>query len=67
VRQQIQRFEDMGVELLLFKLIAAIDNVRNIGGEIIAPLRSGGRQPPSPGKERATDRLKLRESVITAH
>ncbi len=39
VRRQIRRFEDMGVELLLLKMIPTIENARRIGGEIIAPLR----------------------------
>jgi FMNH2-dependent dimethyl sulfone monooxygenase len=59
VRRQVQRFADMGVELLLFKMIASIDNVRTIAGEIIAPLRQGGRyQQP--------DRPRQREGAIAA-
>ena len=38
VRQQIQRFADMGIELLLFKMAAGTDDVREIGREIIEPL-----------------------------
>lgn len=38
VRKQIQRFADMGIELLLFKMAAGKDDVREIGREIIEPL-----------------------------
>lgn len=38
VRRQIRRFEAMGVELLLCKVIPTGENVRRIGGEIIAAL-----------------------------
>lgn len=43
VRRQIQRFADMGIELLLFKMAAGIEDVREIGGEIIEPLGSRER------------------------
>ena len=39
VRKQVLRFEEMGFELLLLKLIHSVENVRTIGEEIIAPLR----------------------------
>lgn len=39
VRSQLRRFEDMGVELVLCKLIPTAENVRRIGAEVIAPLR----------------------------
>jgi len=52
VRRQIQRFGDMGLELLLLKMIASVDNVRTIAGEIIAPLRKDERQPPRAGRHR---------------
>jgi FMNH2-dependent dimethyl sulfone monooxygenase len=38
VRLQIQRFTDMGIELLLFKMAAGKDDVREIGREIIEPF-----------------------------
>jgi alkanesulfonate monooxygenase SsuD/methylene tetrahydromethanopterin reductase-like flavin-dependent oxidoreductase (luciferase family) len=41
IRRQIGRFRDMGIELILFKMTAGIDDVRRIGSEIIAPFRSG--------------------------
>ena len=37
VLQQIRRFEDMGIELLLLKLIPTVQNVQRIGEEIISP------------------------------
>lgn len=45
VRRQVQRFEDMGFELLLLKLIPSLANVQAIGEEVIAPLRAGGSTP----------------------
>ena len=39
IRKQIKRFEDMGVELLLFKLTAGVGDVSRIGDEIIQPYR----------------------------
>jgi FMNH2-dependent dimethyl sulfone monooxygenase len=41
VRRQIKRYEDMGVELLLFKMAASVDNVRRIGEDVISHLRAG--------------------------
>jgi FMNH2-dependent dimethyl sulfone monooxygenase len=35
VRRQVRRFEDMGIELLLLKLIPTAENVQRIGGEVI--------------------------------
>lgn len=40
VRRMVRRYEDMGLELLLLKMIPEADNIRHIGGEIIAPYRS---------------------------
>lgn len=42
VLRQIRRFENLGIELLLCKIIPTIENVQQIGEEIIAPLHSGG-------------------------
>jgi hypothetical protein len=39
---QIQRFESIGIELVLCKIIPTVENVQRIGEEIIAPLRRGG-------------------------
>lgn len=41
VRRQLRRFEDLGIELVLCKMIPNVENIRHIAGEIIAPLRSG--------------------------
>jgi FMNH2-dependent dimethyl sulfone monooxygenase len=42
VRRQLQRFEDLGIELVLCKMIPTIENVQRIGCEIIAPMHAGG-------------------------
>ena len=39
VRRQLQRFEQLGIELVLCKIIPTVDNVRRIGEELIAPMR----------------------------
>jgi hypothetical protein len=41
VLRQIRRFESLGIELVLCKIIPTIENVQRIGAEIIAPMRSG--------------------------
>ena len=41
VMRQVRRFESLGVELLLCKIIPTAENAQKIGEEIIAPLRSG--------------------------
>jgi FMNH2-dependent dimethyl sulfone monooxygenase len=41
VLRQIRRFESLGIELVLCKIIPTIENVQRIGEEIIAPMRSG--------------------------
>lgn len=38
VRQQVARFRDMGIELVLFKMATSLDNVRRIGEEIVEPM-----------------------------
>ena len=38
VRRQLQRFEQLGIELVLCKIIPTAENVRRIGEEIIAPM-----------------------------
>ncbi|MBM3609317.1 MAG: LLM class flavin-dependent oxidoreductase, partial [Alphaproteobacteria bacterium] len=42
VRKQVQRFADLGIELVLCKMIATTDNMQKIAAEIIAPMRGGG-------------------------
>ncbi len=38
VRRQLRRFEQLGIELVLCKIIPTAENVRRIGEEIIAPM-----------------------------
>ena len=45
VLRQVRRFEEIGIELLLCKLIPTAENLRRIGDEIIAPLQSGATLP----------------------
>ena len=45
VLRQIRRFESLGIELLLCKVIPTTQNVQRIGEEIIAPLRGGATLP----------------------
>jgi FMNH2-dependent dimethyl sulfone monooxygenase len=39
---QIRRFESIGIELVLCKIIPTVENVQRIGEEIIGPMRRGG-------------------------
>jgi alkanesulfonate monooxygenase SsuD/methylene tetrahydromethanopterin reductase-like flavin-dependent oxidoreductase (luciferase family) len=39
VRRQLRRFEDLGIEMVLCKMIPTIENLQHIGEEIIAPMR----------------------------
>jgi len=41
VLRQLRRFEDLGIELVLCKIIPTVENVQRIGREIIAPTRGG--------------------------
>src|SRR5262249_26028729 len=41
VRQQLRRFESIGIDLMLCKMIPNVENIRTIAGEIIAPMRAG--------------------------
>jgi len=40
VRKQCQRFHDMGIDLLLLKLLPNVANIERIGAEVIQPLRA---------------------------
>jgi FMNH2-dependent dimethyl sulfone monooxygenase len=42
VQAQIRRFGDIGIELLLCKMIPTPENIRKIGHEVIMPLRASG-------------------------
>jgi dimethylsulfone monooxygenase len=44
VRRQIKRFEDMGVELLLLKTVASLENIDRIADDVIEPLRHASRE-----------------------
>ena len=39
VLAQLRRFEDIGAELVLCRLVSSTENMRRIGEEIITPLR----------------------------
>jgi dimethylsulfone monooxygenase len=39
VLRQLRRFESLGIELVLCKIIPTVENVQRIGDEIISPLR----------------------------
>ncbi len=41
VVKQLRRFGDIGLELILCKLIPTVENVQRIGREIIAPIKGG--------------------------
>jgi alkanesulfonate monooxygenase SsuD/methylene tetrahydromethanopterin reductase-like flavin-dependent oxidoreductase (luciferase family) len=42
VRDQIARFRDIGIELLLFKFVPTKEDVRRVADCVIEPLRSAG-------------------------
>jgi dimethylsulfone monooxygenase len=42
VRRQLRRFEEVGIELVLCKIIPTVENVRRIGEELVAPLHNAG-------------------------
>jgi alkanesulfonate monooxygenase SsuD/methylene tetrahydromethanopterin reductase-like flavin-dependent oxidoreductase (luciferase family) len=46
VVRQMHRFEDLGIELVLCKMIPTIENVQRIGEEVIAPSRRSGTTLP---------------------
>jgi FMNH2-dependent dimethyl sulfone monooxygenase len=48
---QLRRFEDMGIELVLCKMIPSVENIRLIGREVIAPFRN--RAPAEKAKQAA--------------
>jgi alkanesulfonate monooxygenase SsuD/methylene tetrahydromethanopterin reductase-like flavin-dependent oxidoreductase (luciferase family) len=39
ILRQMRRYEEMGIELLLLKLVPTVDNVRLIGRDVIAGFR----------------------------
>jgi dimethylsulfone monooxygenase len=42
VRRQLRRFEAVGIELVLCKMIPTTENVQRLGEELIAPLKGSG-------------------------
>jgi dimethylsulfone monooxygenase len=42
VRRQLRRFEEVGIELVLCKMIPTTENVQRLGEELIAPLKGSG-------------------------
>lgn len=46
VLRQLRRFESLGVELVLCKMVANVDNIRHIAEEIIAPMHGGPSSLP---------------------
>jgi len=46
VLRQLRRFESLGIELVLCKMIPSVENIRHIAGEIIAPMRAGAASLP---------------------
>ena len=49
ISDRVRRFEDIGVELLLCKMIPDVENIRTIAGEIIAPMRGAVPALPQAG------------------
>lgn len=46
VLRQLRRFESLGIELLLCKLVPTVDNLRLIAEELIVPMRGGAAALP---------------------
>ncbi len=46
VLRQLRRYQSLGIELVLCKMIPNVDNVRHIADEIIAPMRGGASSLP---------------------
>lgn len=40
VRRQLRRFEDLGIDLILCKMLANPENIENIWGEVLSPVRT---------------------------
>ena len=39
VQKQLRRFESLGIELVLCKMVASVENVQRIAEDLIAPMR----------------------------
>jgi len=46
VLRQLRRFDSLGIELVLCKIIPTVENVQRIGEQLIAPMRSSGASLP---------------------
>ena len=46
VRKQLRRFESLGIELVLCKMVSTVDNVQRIAEDLIAPMRSSPSAQP---------------------
>jgi hypothetical protein len=49
--RQVKRFENLGIELLLVKFIPTVENVRQIGNEVISQV--GSKAPSSTARPAA--------------
>ena len=56
---QMKRYESMGIELILCKMIPTVDNIRLITREVLDPMRGG----PSPRAGGAVHHLRTSESA----
>lgn len=46
VRKQLRRFESLGIELVLCKMVSTVDNVQRIAEDLIAPMRGNPSAQP---------------------
>ena len=44
--RQLRRYESLGIELALCKMIPTVDNIRHIAEEIVAPMGGGAASLP---------------------
>jgi hypothetical protein len=45
VLRQLRRYESLGIELVLCKMIPNVENIRHIASEIVAPMRGASELP----------------------
>ncbi len=46
VLRQLRRYESLGIELVLCKMIPNVENIRHIAEEVVAPMRGGASSLP---------------------
>ncbi|MGH6767484.1 MAG: LLM class flavin-dependent oxidoreductase [Xanthobacteraceae bacterium] len=46
VLRQLRRYESLGIELVLCKMIPTVENIRHVAAEIVAPMRGNGASLP---------------------